>query len=363
MGDIRPLAKKSHGEAQAAKLGYSTKLVSKWYHHDCPMGACPDRWAEFDNVDDERADLDARTRKVPIIHRHRFIKKHWVTDSVTVQDPAIREVLSTVLAKYQDLDLDLVNWTFEPPFMPLVHRWEELKAYYVNLPEGDAKKNAAAALLTFITPIVAPSVISRQHTQATGKVSFENVWQIFPPGSIVRTKFYGADVTCRVVKYKKRVTDDGPQWVITMEYVDWNGEKAGWTSTSMTILYYNGYKKVTGLPVFPISFAPDEAKLREESMARGSKWAGLRGYHFKVANGTKILLETPTPQQRPVSYLCPPSYMTTADKLFRSPERSASTPTPTTEAATSSSPSSDRSPPARSLQTASICPRAWTKTS
>lgn len=299
--DIRPLTKKSAGEAQAAKLGYPSKLVSKWYQHLCEYNSCPERWAEFDNIDDERVDLITRTNQVPIIHRHRFSNKRWITQSVTIQDPAMREVLQTVLAKYQDLDLDLVNWTFEPPFMPLVHRWEELKAYYVNLPDGNAKKNAAAALLAFITPIVAPSVMSRAHTQATGKVCFDDVWQIFPPGSIVKTQFYGVDAISRVVKYKKKVTSEYTGWQIDMEYVDWNGEKAGWKTTSVTIFEYDGYKKVTGLPVFPISFANDEAKIRKEMMERGRKWASLRGYHFRIANGTKILLETDTPQQRPVS--------------------------------------------------------------
>lgn len=301
--DVRPLKKNSNGEAQAAELGYTSKLVSRWYHHTCNYDSCPKRWAEFDNVDDEGEDLVVRTAKVPIIHRHAYVNKHWVTQSITIQDPAMREVLRVVLAKYQDLDPDLVNWTFEPPFMPLVHRWEALKAHYVSLPRGSANKNAAAALLAFITPIVAPSVISLAQTILTGKVSFNNVWQIFPPGSIVKTKFYGVDAICKVVKYKNKPQTrcDPEGWQIDMEYVDWNGETSGWTTTSLTIWDYEGFKKVTGLPVFPISFSPDEEKIKTEMMERGRKWARLRGYHFEIANGTKILLETEQPQQRPVS--------------------------------------------------------------
>jgi hypothetical protein len=249
-------------------------------------------------------DLVARTSTVPIIHRQQFVKKHWITQSITVQDPAMREVLRAALAKYQDLDLELISWTFEPPFMPLVHRWDELKAQYTEQQPG-AIKNAAAVLLAFLAPIVAPSVLSLAQTKRTGKVSFRNAWQIFPPSSIVKTSFYGVETICRVVKYRKRPADRcNPEgWVIDMEYVDWNGETSGWTTTTLTIWEFDGLKKVTGLPVFPIEYSADADAIKARLIERGRKWSELRGYHFEIANGTKILLETKEPQQRPVSKL------------------------------------------------------------
>jgi hypothetical protein len=298
--NVVPLAKGSMGEQQASALGFGSKLVSKWFIHECSH--CPARWSEFDNVDDETADLRTRTSQVPIIHRYEYSNKHWITKSVTVQDPSMREVLRVILHKYQDLDLELIDWTFEPPFMPLVHRWEKLKTHYTALEQGPIK-NAASALLAFLTPIVSPSVLSLDATHRTGKVSFANVWQIFPPRTIVKTKFFGVDTLCRVVRYKFKPEDrcnpDG--WVIDMEYVDWNGETAGWTTTKLTIWDYEGLKKVAGLPVFPIEFSPDAAKFKEQMMARGERWAGLRGYKYCLAQGTKVLLETEEPEQRPVS--------------------------------------------------------------
>jgi hypothetical protein len=298
---LKPLPKGSNGESEASRLGYQSKLVSKWFRHECEYNSCPVRWAECDNVDDEAALLTARSLSIPIVHRHAYVDKHWITQSIAVQDPAMRRVLSIVLAKYQDLDLELTNWNFEPPYMPIIHRWEDLKAFYSNQQSGPMK-NAAAGLLTFLTPLVAESVISLAHTKETGKVTFKNAWQIFPPSSIVKTKFYGVETICRVVKYKKRPADRcNPEgWVIDMEYVDWNGETSGWATTTLTIWEYEGYKKVTGLPVYPLSYAPDAESIRTNMVQRGKRWAALRGYHFCLVNGTKILLETEEPEQRPV---------------------------------------------------------------
>lgn len=299
---VQPLAMNSTGAEQASGFGYSApKLISNWYKHDCASFSCPSRWSEFDNFDDEEADLTRRCSTIPIVHRHAFVNKHWITQSITIHDPAIRNVLSTVLAKYQDLDLELENWTFQPPFMPLVHRWETLKEYQAKATPGPAK-NAASVLLAFLTPIIASSIVSLAQTKRTGKISFSNIWQIFPPSSIVVTRFYGVDTICRVVKYKQLPADrcNPPRWSIEMEYVDWNGERCGWTSTTLIIKEFDGFLRVTGLPAYPLSFANDGEKIKTDMIERGRKFEQLRGYHLMAANGTKILLETETPEQRPV---------------------------------------------------------------
>ncbi|KAH7035535.1 uncharacterized protein B0I36DRAFT_382223 [Microdochium trichocladiopsis] len=299
---ITPLALTSTGATEASQFGYSSKLVSKWYRHRCEYNSCPERWAEHDNVDAEEEHLTKETEHVPIIHRHEFVNKHWVTKSITVQDANMRTVLDKVLAKYQDLDLEVENYTFNPPMMPLVHRWEELKAYHACATPGPLK-SAASAFIAFLAPLIASSVVSLAQTKRSGKVSFPDLWQIFPPSSVVKTQIYGADTVCRVVKYKKKPrTNCNPEgWVIHLEYVDWNGQETGWASTSVTIWEYAGFRRVTGLPVFPLSFTREEDSIRAEMIERGRKFERLRGYHYMMSNGAKILLETEKPEQRPVA--------------------------------------------------------------
>jgi hypothetical protein len=300
--DVTPLALNTDGAAEALKLGYPSKLISNWYHHTCSYDSCQSRWSEFAVVDDEEADLRKRSNLVPIIHRHVYKNKHWITTSITIQDPAMRKVLTEVLNKYQDLDMELENWTFSPPFMALVHRWDILKNFQSTTMENSLQR-AASALLGFLSPIIASSVLSLDATMKTGKISFPNVWQIFPPSALVQTKFFGVDAICRVLKYKKREASmSNPEgWVIDMEYVDWNGENSGYTTTTLTIWDFDGFRRVTSLPVFPISFLTDIEKTKSAMIERGRKFERLRGYKFMISNGTKILLETEKPEQRPVN--------------------------------------------------------------
>ena len=94
---------------------------------------------------------------------------HWITTSITIQDASMRQVLGEVLNKYQDLDMELENWSFQPPFMPLVHRWDMLKNFQ-STTKNSALKSAASALLAFLSPVVASSVLSHNQTKKTGKV-------------------------------------------------------------------------------------------------------------------------------------------------------------------------------------------------
>ncbi|KAI0453612.1 P-loop containing nucleoside triphosphate hydrolase protein [Xylaria acuta] len=290
------------GEKEASSPEPTSKLVSNWYKHVCDYASCPSRWSEFKHVDDDYEALVARTASVPIIHRFSDNQGKWVTESITVQDVSMRKVLKEALKDYQNLDLHVEDYTFTPPFMPLCHRWETLKNFRQKAKEP-VLKHAASELLDFLTPIVASSVASIAHTRETGKIAFADIWQIFAPNTFVSTRFYGVQTTCLVTEYEKipGTHNTLPSWKITMKFTDWNGERAGFSSTSMTINHYNGYRRVISLPVFPISFLEDEASYKASMIDRGKVFEQLRGYHFMKANGIKISVEEDTPVRRPIA--------------------------------------------------------------
>ncbi|KAF4959060.1 hypothetical protein FGADI_1938 [Fusarium gaditjirri] len=274
---------------------------TKLYKHRCVFNSCPERWSRFPTNEEERDDIEQSTLKDPIVHRHTFDDHKWQTESFTIQSSAMQAVVSTVLNKYQDLDLDLEKWTFKPPFMPLVHRWDRLVSLCEAKGEGH-EPEAAAQLLQFLTPILAPKVDALQKTRKTGNVMFHDLWQIFAPHEFVVTKFYGVDAVCRVTKYKLQEPEMmPPYWEIHMEYLDWNGNRCGYANTMIIIPEFTAYRRVTSLPAYPLSFHNCSPKFREQMIQRGRKFEALRGYHFQACSGTKILLPPGKSEERPVS--------------------------------------------------------------
>lgn len=278
--------------------GSQLNMIKKLYRHDCPQ--CESRWSEFAVVEEEQDDLTKRAAQIPIIHRHKYYKRRWITYSFTIQSSIMKDLLTMALNNYQDLDMELENWTFRPPYRPLVHRWDRLKELQTNTTDL-TNKQAANTLMEFLVPILASSVDALSQTRRTGKISFEGVWQIFPPGELVMTKFFGVETICRVLKYERLDINKVSVWVITTEYVDWNGNCCGYDTTKATIREFVGFRRVTALPVYPLSFDDAAAEIELKMVERGRKFERLRGYHFVECSGKKVLMEKP--EEKPVGSL------------------------------------------------------------
>lgn len=282
----------------------SAEPVQKLYRHDCEYGCCATRWSKYAVVQEEQDDLEAEVRNTQIVQRYAYhAGKAWETDSFTINCPYMREFLSEALAKYQDLDLDLDGWAFAPPYKPLVHRWDRLQILHQELNDSaghDDKKEAVDQLVNFLQPILAQSIEDLASTRDTGKVHYDMMWQIFPPGETVITKFWGIDTACRVVKYHKSVSRGS--WFITVEYVDWDGEKCGFQTTEVQIKRstYSGFTRVSSLPVYPLSFSENPDAVKESMEARGRRFQELRGYHFLNYKGVKLSMGAEW-EQEPVS--------------------------------------------------------------
>ncbi|KAF5973637.1 AAA family ATPase [Fusarium bulbicola] len=272
---------------------------TKLYKHRCRYESCPERWSRFPTNEADQNDIEQTTLKDPIVHRHIFNDLKWQTESFTIQSSGMRAVISTVLDKYQDLDLDVEKWTFKPPFMPLVHRWDRLLSLCESKDEGH-EPEAAAKLLEFLTPILAPKVDALVKTRETGNVMFDDLWQIFAPHEFVITKFYGVEAVCRVTKYELVKQPPKPSyWEIHMEYIDWNGNRCGYAKTMIIIPEFAAYRRVTSLPAYPLSFHNSPSKIRKQMTERGRKFEALRGYHFQTCSGSKILLPPGRSEERP----------------------------------------------------------------
>ncbi|KAJ3524060.1 hypothetical protein NM208_g12200 [Fusarium decemcellulare] len=184
--------------------------------------------------------------------------------------------------------------------MPIVHRWDRLRELCKSTGDESPATDAATQLVGFLRPIVAAEVEALARTRETGNVTFKDLWQIFAPHDLVVTKFYNVETVCRITKYELVEPKPCPSyWAIYMEYLDWNGSRCGYASTTANIMEFDGYRRVGSLPAFPLSFSGSAAAIRQRLTTRGRKFEALRGYHFQSGEGTKILLDKP--EERPIA--------------------------------------------------------------
>ncbi|UKZ54076.1 hypothetical protein TrVGV298_007881 [Trichoderma virens] len=269
-----------------------TKLYQQGFIH----------WSQFDSEEKQEVALEKQMAEMPIVQRFIHCGTSWNTESFTINSPFMRKILLEVLENYQDLDLDCENWTFRPPYIPLVHRWQRLQDFCQRTLDPALSK-AGQELIEFLLPIVGPSVNSLVQTRLTGKVEFDHLWQIFPPGELVMTKMYGQDAICRVLKHHlvEKSFSCPAYWVIDMEYVDWNGDRCGYSTMKTKIAGYDGYRRARLLPTWPISFDADPDAIKAKMTARGRQFEELRTYHFMQYEGRKIVTKGNTKEEEPAS--------------------------------------------------------------
>ncbi|KAK5659597.1 hypothetical protein OQA88_801 [Cercophora sp. LCS_1] len=247
------------------------------HQHLCTQ-RCPPRWSPFPTPEAETRALDATLPSHAIIRRLQQNPKSptgWSTASFTINSPAMREALSTALANYQDLDLDLNDWTFAPPYMPLVHRWDAIS------------RCDNAELLEFLTEELKDMIGSLKEVREKGKVKSDELWKVFPPGELVVFRMYGVETVGRIVVCEAR--DGVPGWELVIEYVEWSGKECGFAQTSELLGGFTGVKRVTDLAVHPVVFRDDGQNFAKDMIARGRKWEALRGFCFREYQGRMVL--------------------------------------------------------------------------
>ncbi|KAI2781668.1 P-loop containing nucleoside triphosphate hydrolase protein [Daldinia loculata] len=275
--------------SEVTKQDSPPELISRWYERPDNQGQS--RWSIFNSDKEDFADLLARTSNTPIIHRFARKGDIWETDSITIQDPHMRKVLGDVLKMYPDLDLKKENWTFRPPFQPLLHRWNRLEGYSAKAKANPATEHAFSGLLSFLAPIIKGLPSSSKKVNAADNIDFTNIRHILPPGTLIFSKEHDAEIVSRVLKCEKCMYEStqNKTWNIDVEHVDWDGKECGYRECSFTIDKFDGYCRVTELDVFPISYLEDETKFRAAFIERGRKFEQLGGYKFMTCcKKTKI---------------------------------------------------------------------------
>ncbi|KAI0541055.1 P-loop containing nucleoside triphosphate hydrolase protein [Xylaria digitata] len=253
-------------------------------------------------------DLAPVEATLPTADFHRWIvydDNKCVTTKIFIQNSSMGTVLRKVLPY---LGTHIENYSFEPPYAPLCHGWEALKNFALRTGEPDLK-HAAKSLLNYLKSDVRPFIASMEEIRRTGQVRFDDIWQIFCPNMLVSTTFYGVGVICRIKEYVSKCNDSGRDfWKIRIKYVDWDGEKIGYASGTLIIWEYEGYRRVTRLPVFPVDLEQLES-CKASMIERGRKFERFRGYHLAIANGDGIPLERgSSEQERIVGKVCIDAY-------------------------------------------------------
>lgn len=119
-------------------------------------------------------------------------------------------------------------------------------------------------------------------------ISYEHLWTIFRPGTIVYSRILGQHRAFKLV-YFQYEDDKEPCLALNIQYVDYDGKKFGTIKEWVRIPKYTGMMRCAELNAMPLEFHPSSDKIRAELLDRGRRFQELTGQHFRHYNGTAVM--------------------------------------------------------------------------
>ncbi|ATY59287.1 AAA family ATPase, putative [Cordyceps militaris CM01] len=252
-----------------------------------------------DDDDDDNIFLVRRTFDTQGRYRQTF---------VDIRSKLLRECLKETIGEVKGVTFVEEIPKLDPDFLFLY--LDDLRAHYKHLktvkPTGDSKRERAKnakkidlktmhlkILLKYLRKDYADIKRQVDSLLRNGLITFELLWALWKPKSLVYTTSFGDDDEPRVFRVEsveRHVNmQKGEFYHIDGKYFEYDGKHFGYGSMSEEIGSFRGARKITSLPCYPLRFHRDEAGLRARLVARGKRFVELRGVHFKSYSGMAYL--------------------------------------------------------------------------
>lgn len=169
------------------------------------------------------------------------------------------------------------------PFEPIVFYWDELqKAAEKETPDANEKqaRGDLKLLLDTISNASGDAKLdkyfkTRKSNMDQRIVTYEALWTIFPPGTIIYGRFFqGEDQVLLVYENYRlwpRYAHDG-EWSLVAWTYDWDGKMFKRSPVKLSIENFDGHKAISSLTFFPLRLHENSEGVEKMLIERGRKF-------------------------------------------------------------------------------------------
>ncbi|PHH92424.1 hypothetical protein CDD83_7493 [Cordyceps sp. RAO-2017] len=123
----------------------------------------------------------------------------------------------------------------------------------------------------------------------SGVITFDLLWALWKPNTLVYGTTYGSVEDPRVFKvdmaYHQSTIMRGDFYFLEGKYLEFDGKKFGYGTLAEEIPEFQGARKITSLPCYPLRYHKEQAHVRQNLVERGKKFVALNGVHYKCYSG------------------------------------------------------------------------------
>lgn len=247
-----------------------------------------DVWGDWspDDLDMDAEDTQEAKRYALIVRREKSVRQNssLVLHSVTVQSPLIRKVLGVVFEGYRGMTTKLKDLTFKAPFHEFFYRWERFQQQ-IREATDELVSEHIKLLQGVISGEIQPHIEKRQELLDNGLVTFEYLWALFEPDTLIYQQSDDQDRLYELVDSSYRERQDGDFFDLRCRYIDCDGVTFGYLTISLLIGDYHGIKLISELSIMPIHLHSQIGVIWERLRKRGESFVELNGFHYKSYSG------------------------------------------------------------------------------
>ncbi|EEP81400.1 conserved hypothetical protein [Uncinocarpus reesii 1704] len=120
-------------------------------------------------------------------------------------------------------------------------------------------------------------------------ITFDLLWALFKPNTIVYTPTYGAADEPRAFKLEYATKESsfmkGQWYSIEGRYLEYDGKSFGMGTMTSEVDFFKGPRKITSLACYPIQYHRDSEALKTKLVDRGKKFVALQGMNYRFHQG------------------------------------------------------------------------------
>ena len=225
---------------------------------------------------------------------HAFILRKYVGNSseenrgeLEIVDDELWKLLKRLLKHYPYHLFQGDPVAIVSPYEPFILNWKKLdtaaKESRIDEKDEQARLDLGLLLETISSGSGDPKLDKYLKVRESSKeqkiVTFESLWTLFPPGSLVYGKvFLGEDQVFIVQDNSRpwpRNTSEPSPWTLDCWTYDWDGRTFKRRALVLEIESFESSKPITSLPFYPLEYHRDLEELQKRLVDRGAKYKRL----------------------------------------------------------------------------------------
>ncbi|KAF5025924.1 hypothetical protein F66182_1959 [Fusarium sp. NRRL 66182] len=227
---------------------------------------------------------------------------------IDIKSKLLRECLQDVIGNVEGISLVDETPKVSPNllFLYLEDMRSHLKALRQAKPAGESKKTRKKnkerleekrkhlkVMIKYLDSDYESTKESLYPMLESGLITFDLLWALWKPNTLAYTTTYGSTNEPRVFKVEMAQLHHsiikGDFYYVDGKYFEFDGKRFGYGNMSVEMEEFQGAKKITSLPCYPLQYHQNEEKLRRDLIERGKKFVSLSGVHYKSYHGIAFM--------------------------------------------------------------------------